>query len=108
MFCPNCKSLMYPKDKDFVCNKCGFKKKKSGKNIVIDKKKKKDITIIENKDDSNILPKTRIKCPKCENNEAYWILRQMRGSDEPELVLNVEKNGEKIDYLLLSKIPSLL
>ena len=84
MFCPNCKSLMYPKGEDFVCNKCGFKKKKSGKNIVISKKKKKDITIIENKDDSNILPKTRIKCPKCENNEAYWILRQMRGSDEPE------------------------
>ena len=84
MFCPKCKALMYPKDKDFVCKKCGFKKKKTGKNIILSKKKQKEITIIENKEESNILPKTHIKCPECENNEAYWILRQMRGSDEPE------------------------
>ena len=24
------------------------------------------------------------ECPKCGNNEAYWILRQTRASDEPE------------------------
>jgi len=30
------------------------------------------------------LPKTKTTCPKCGHNEAYWILRQMRGSDEPE------------------------
>ena len=26
----------------------------------------------------------KILCPKCGNKEAFWILRQMRGSDEPE------------------------
>ena len=25
-----------------------------------------------------------MKCSKCGNKEAFWILRQMRGSDEPE------------------------
>ena len=83
MFCPKCKSLMYPKDDKYICRKCNFVKKKSGKNIVKTIQKNKDVAIIEDNKD-NILPKTKIKCPKCENNEAFWIMRQMRGSDEPE------------------------
>jgi DNA-directed RNA polymerase subunit M len=84
MFCPKCRALMYPKGKEMVCNKCGYKQKKGGSNIVVSKQDKKEVTVIENKEDTNVLPKTKIKCPKCNNNEAYWILRQMRGSDEPE------------------------
>lgn len=84
MFCEKCKALMYPKDEFFVCNKCGFKKKKSGSSIVINKQEEKEFTVIEDKDSQNVLPKTKIKCPKCGHNEAFWILRQMRGSDEPE------------------------
>jgi DNA-directed RNA polymerase subunit M len=74
---------MYPKENNYFCRKCNFIKKKSGKNIVKTIQKNKEVTIIENSGD-NILPKTKIKCPKCENNEAFWIMRQMRGSDEPE------------------------
>jgi len=84
MFCPKCKSLMYPDQGNLICRKCGFKKKKTGSNIVVSKRIKKEITIIEDKEKVNVLPKTKIICPKCNNNEAYWILRQMRGSDEPE------------------------
>lgn len=83
-FCPKCKSLMYPKGDNFVCNKCGFEKKKKGSNIVVTEKIEKEVTFIEDKEKTNVLPKTKIKCVKCGNNEAYWILRQMRGSDEPE------------------------
>ena len=84
MFCPRCKVLMYPENEYIVCKKCGFKKKKEGSSIVVDKQKEKDVTFIEDKEKSEVLPKTRIRCPKCDNNEAFWILRQMRGSDEPE------------------------
>lgn len=84
MFCPKCKALMYPKEDSIICYKCGYKTKKQGSNVVVSKQEKKEITLIEDKEKSNVLPKTKIKCPKCENNEAYWILRQMRGSDEPE------------------------
>lgn len=84
MFCPKCKSLMYPEGDYFVCKKCGYKMEKKGKNIVVTKQKKKEITIIEDADKLNVLPKTKVVCPKCGNTEAYWILRQMRGSDEPE------------------------
>jgi len=84
MFCPKCRALMYPKGDLIVCNKCGFKKKKEGSNIVVSEQNKKEVAVIDDKEKSNVLPKTKIKCPKCENNEAYWIIRQMRGSDEPE------------------------
>ena len=82
MFCSKCKGLMYPKNDLLVCKKCGFKIKKSGSTVVVTKQEKKDLEILEDKID--VLPKTRVKCPKCEHNEASWILRQMRGSDEPE------------------------
>jgi len=82
MFCPKCKALMYPKDDDFVCNKCGFKKKKTGSKVVVTKQTKKEVPILENKVD--VFPRTRVKCPRCGHNEAFWILRQTRGSDEPE------------------------
>jgi DNA-directed RNA polymerase subunit M len=84
MFCPKCKALMYPKGDIFLCKKCGFEEKKSGTNVVVTKQEKKEITLIENKEITNVLPKIRINCTKCNNNEAFWILRQMRGSDEPE------------------------
>ena len=84
MFCPKCKSLMYPEKDIIVCRKCGYKKNKIGKNIVVTKQKEKELTFVEDGDSDSVLPKTKIKCPKCGNNEAFWILRQMRGSDEPE------------------------
>jgi DNA-directed RNA polymerase subunit M len=73
---------MYPKGNVFVCFKCGFEKKKTGTNLVVAKQTKKEVAIFEEK--INVLPKTKVKCPKCGHNEAFWILRQMRGSDEPE------------------------
>ena len=84
MFCSKCRALMYPQGDFFVCNKCGFKTKKTGSTVVVSKQEEKEVTLIEDKEKTNILPKTKINCPKCDNNEAFWILRQMRGSDEPE------------------------
>lgn len=83
MFCPKCKSLMFPKGDIFCCNKCGYEKEKEGKTIVVEKQQEKDTIILEDNKE-NILPKTRVECPKCGHNEAYWILRQTRASDEPE------------------------
>jgi DNA-directed RNA polymerase subunit M len=74
---------MYPDGTHSVCRKCGYKQKKKEKSIVVSERKTKEITFVEKKEE-NFLPKTKIICPKCGNDEAYWILRQMRGSDEPE------------------------
>jgi len=82
MFCSKCKGLMYPQGDFLVCKKCGNKINKTGKKLIVSKQEKKELEILEDKID--ILPKTREKCPKCGHNEATWIMRQMRGSDEPE------------------------
>ena len=82
VFCPKCKSLMFPKGNKFYCSKCGYEKGKSGSNIVVEKQKEKETVFLEKQE--NLLPKTRVECPKCGNNEAYWVLRQTRASDEPE------------------------
>jgi DNA-directed RNA polymerase subunit M len=82
MFCPKCKSLMLPKDDDFVCSKCGHTKKKKGSSILVQKQKEKETVFLEKKID--LLPKTRTECPNCGHNEAFWVLRQTRASDEPE------------------------
>lgn len=84
MFCPKCKALMYPEKESIVCRKCGYKQGKARKNIVVSKQSEKELTLIENNEIEDILPKTKILCPKCGNKEAFWIIRQMRGSDEPE------------------------
>ncbi|MEF8848610.1 MAG: transcription factor S [Candidatus Thermoplasmatota archaeon] len=85
MFCPKCKSLMYPKDDKLVCKKCGYSTKKKGSNLVVTKRNKKEVTVIDSKNDNDGRPKTKgVTCPKCGHNEAYWELRQMRASDEPE------------------------
>jgi DNA-directed RNA polymerase subunit M len=75
---------MYPKDNKLVCIKCGYTIGKKGKKVVQAERKKKEVPVIEKSDDLNVLPKTEKRCPKCSHNEAFWILRQMRGSDEPE------------------------
>ena len=82
VFCPKCKALMFPQGDVFVCNKCGHTKGKTGSSIVVEKQIEKETVVLEKKID--VLPKTRIECPKCGNKEAYWILRQTRSSDEPE------------------------
>jgi DNA-directed RNA polymerase subunit M len=81
-FCPKCKSLMLPKDGKLVCCKCGAEGKEKGSSVVVEKQQQKETVVLEKKID--ILPKTRIECPKCGNKEAFWILRQTRASDEPE------------------------
>lgn len=81
-FCPKCKTLMLPKDGYFICNKCGLEKRTEGSSVLVEKQTRKETVVLEKKID--LLPKTRIECPKCGNKEAFWILRQTRASDEPE------------------------
>jgi len=84
---------MLPKGDYFICNSCGEKKKKQGTAVVVEKQKQKETVVLEKKID--ILPKTRIECPKCGNNEAFWILRQTRASDEPETKIFTCTKGEQ-------------
>ena len=87
MFCPKCHSLMVPKRNDdgtevLVCTKCGYTEKVKGGTVIREKVEEKEMVIIEG--DEGVLPITKITCPKCGNDEAYWRLEQTRAADEPE------------------------
>src|SRR3989344_680495 len=84
LFCPKCHGILTPKKSGrnikMVCT-CGFTSKKK-ENMIIKEKMDlgKRIEVIDKKVET--LPKTREKCPKCNNEEAYWWIVQTRSADE--------------------------
>ncbi len=90
MFCPKCGSINFrPKGVGSkamkVCGGCGHKEKQTEEQeqIVIRESVEapKKIEVIEKTD---LRPKIRTKCEKCENKTAYYWTQQTRGADEPE------------------------
>ena len=84
MFCPNCKCLLFPKDGVPTCSKCGYKEKADRRegSVVTKKNVKLEVAVLA--EAGSTLPTDDAECPKCGNKKAYWVLRQMRGADEPE------------------------
>jgi transcription factor S len=85
MFCPKCKRLMRPDRTQGVwrCSACGATAP-LGRGVEVGRStpQERTVDVVESK--TATLPKTEELCPKCGNGEAYWVLRQTRGSDEPE------------------------
>lgn len=84
MFCPECHSMMFPINGVYTCRKCS-------KQVEIDKgkaqtfsEKNKDNEMAVINDSDAALPKTKIICPQCSHNEAFFSIRQTRAADEPE------------------------
>jgi DNA-directed RNA polymerase subunit M len=97
MFCPNCKRLMRPDRPMGVwrCSACGTTVP-LGRGVEVGKStpKAREVAVVDTK--IATLPKTEELCPKCGNGEAYWVLRQTRGSDEPETrIFECTKCGAK-------------
>ncbi len=79
---------MLPRDGHFYCRNgsCGNIKTLDGKTgtaVTMEKTEKKATLILEG-ERAKTLPVARVECPKCKHNEASWVLRQTRASDEPE------------------------
>ncbi len=65
------------------CNACGTEVPLgTGVAVVHRTAPRGGVAVVESK--TATLPKTDEVCPKCGNGEAYWVLRQTRGADEPE------------------------
>lgn len=88
MFCPECKSMLISSGGQLKCKKCGYIKKiGSGNQLTVKRlRKEKEITIVDDEGEKiKTLPTIQIRCPKCENNLAFWWLRQLRAADESEV-----------------------
>ena len=87
MFCPECKSLMFPSKDEagiMICrnSSCGYKIKAQAKPQVLSTPSEdKEFKIYEK--DLGTLPTVTQECPECKNEKAYWFLRQTRAADEP-------------------------
>jgi DNA-directed RNA polymerase subunit M len=69
------------------CRKCGYIRKicEDDQMSKTTRRSEKEIVIVEDEGTIRTLPTIAIKCPKCENNEAFWWLRQLRAADESEV-----------------------
>jgi len=90
-FCPKCGSLLVPekrgKEKYLVCPKCGYREKlKETADLSIKEKpeeERKKVVVFGKGEELAELPVTKIMCPKCGNDKAYWWTQQTRAADEP-------------------------
>ncbi len=96
-FCPKCKRLMRPDKAAGVwrCAACGATVPLgAGTAILHAAATQRTMDVVETK--VATLPKAEETCPKCGNGEAYWVLRQTRGADEPETrIFECTKCGHK-------------
>jgi transcription factor S len=87
MFCPECGSILRPKEKAgkkiLYCS-CGYSRSMdegTSAQVVEKNNTGKRVEVIENVETH---PKIKIKCDKCNNGIAYYWTSQTRGADEPE------------------------
>jgi transcription factor S len=97
MFCPKCKRLMRPDRaaRVWTCSGCG-NTIPLGRGVEVGRStpQGREVGVVETK--TVTLPKAQETCPKCSNGEAYWVLRQTRGADEPETrIFECTKCGHK-------------
>lgn len=83
-FCEKCGALILLKDGKAECASCGYKPKKKIKIEASEKIKSRESIVVIDEDKENTYPVVQIKCPKCNNKEAYFWTTQTRSSDESE------------------------
>lgn len=97
MFCPHCKRLMRPDRPAGVwrCPNCGATVP-LGRGVEVGRSDPtaREVAVVDQK--VATLPTAEETCPKCNNGTAYYVLRQTRGSDEPETrIFECTKCGHK-------------
>jgi transcription factor S len=97
MFCPKCKRSMRPDRAAGVwrCGSCGTTVP-LGRGVEVGRSTPtvREVGVVET--ETATLPTANEVCPKCENDTAFYVLRQTRGSDEPETrIFQCTKCGHK-------------
>lgn len=86
MFCPSCKALLRPVDNALKCPRCEYTQEIVRKGKAPAEKKRtlaEDLADVPVFSDLDTMPiDEHIMCPKCQNQGAYWHLRQTRSADE--------------------------
>ena len=86
-FCSKCGTMCEAdhKKKRYVCPNCGAEEPMEDQPLEIPRENKEaEKVIVIGKKEQNIrtTPQVKAKCPKCDNDKAYWWMVQTRGIDE--------------------------
>jgi DNA-directed RNA polymerase subunit M len=86
MFCPRCKSILRPGvergKKVLVCS-CGYSSKPTDALTISEKvKPSQNVEVVS--EEKTVLPRTKVTCPKCGHDTAFYWMVQTRAGDEPE------------------------
>ncbi|MBU3907393.1 MAG: transcription factor S [Nanoarchaeota archaeon] len=85
-FCPKCGAVLIQKRKNDGCPRCSYSSKGKIKIKTVEKinGKKEEISVVRDKDNTEVFPIISETCKKCGNNQAYFWTVQTRASDEAE------------------------
>ncbi|MCT9095895.1 transcription factor S [Haloarchaeobius sp. HME9146] len=86
-FCDECGSMMKTEGDYWVCGNCDFEKARDAVSeasmVTTEAQEVSEVVDVSDAEDKG-LAKTNAICPKCENDQAYWYMQQIRSADESE------------------------
>ncbi|MFB6113905.1 MAG: transcription factor S [Halodesulfurarchaeum sp.] len=86
-FCSECGSMMRSVDGEMVCSSCGHTEAKDEDlaSSFVSTEKQDESDVVETEEGLNFegKPTSETPCPECENEEAYYTIKQTGSADEP-------------------------
>ena len=87
-FCDECGSMMKTEGDDWVCAACGFTKPRNADSeaqmVSTQGQVETEVVDTSDVDAEDMGPTTTADCPTCDNDRAFWDMKQIRSADESE------------------------
>jgi DNA-directed RNA polymerase subunit M len=88
-FCDDCGSMMKTEDDAWVCGSCGAEKARDAdteqqKAVTTQGQEESEVVDTSEVDATDMGPTTNERCPECDNDRAFYEMKQIRAADESE------------------------
>ncbi|WP_248515109.1 transcription factor S [Salinarchaeum laminariae] len=87
-FCDECGSMMKTEDGNWVCESCGYEAARDAEEdasmVTTQGQEESEVVDTSDVDVEDMGPTTGAICPECENDRAFWEMKQIRAADESE------------------------
>ena len=87
-FCDECGSMMKTEDETWVCGSCGAEKArnttKEAAMTTTQGQQETEVVDMSEAGDEAMGPTTNERCPECDNDRAFYEMKQIRAADESE------------------------
>ncbi|MEF8882085.1 MAG: transcription factor S [Halapricum sp.] len=87
-FCDECGSMMKTEGDVWICGNCGAEKVRNEASekqaVTTQGQQKSEIVDTSEVSSEDMGPTTEAQCPECDNDRAFWEMKQIRAADESE------------------------